>query len=180
MATTFAFLFCLYPSSMVKHLWLSFQIKGWAVRSNKYLELLVSRELLIQRLQLRGFSLDPNQAIHTHPTHTHTHTHIHIYLPGAAQLGSKPFFKPAMEGPHSSLKSLLYIVETLNPCFAILYRKASKKPVRFNKFFSGKRSWITYTVRKILADFAVYDVWHYFKALCDVKFSKNRGKGSKI
>ena len=33
------------------------------------------------------------------------------------------------------------------------------------------------TVWKVLTDFAVYDWWHYGKALCDEKFSKIEGNG---
>ena len=33
---------------------------------------------------------------------------------------------------------------------------------------------------KVLADLAVYDWWRYCKALCNVKFSQNRGKRSQM
>ena len=37
-----------------------------------------------------------------------------------------------------------------------------------------------YTVWTVLADFAVFDFWPYFKVLCDVKFSQIDGNGRKI
>ena len=39
---------------------------------------------------------------------------------------------------------------------------------------------ILYTVRKVCADFAVYDLWRYCKDLCDVKFSQIEGNGRKF
>ena len=40
-------------------------------------------------------------------------------------------------------------------------------------------TWTAWTVRKVLADFAVYDWWCYCKALWDVKFNQIEGKGRK-
>ena len=37
-----------------------------------------------------------------------------------------------------------------------------------------------YTVRKVLADLAVFDWWRYCKALCDVKFLQIEGNGRKF
>ena len=37
-----------------------------------------------------------------------------------------------------------------------------------------------YTVRTVLADFAVCDWWRYCTALCDVKFSQIVGNGGKF
>ena len=37
-----------------------------------------------------------------------------------------------------------------------------------------------YTVRKVLAHFAVCDRWRYCKALCDEKFSQKEGNGRKF
>ena len=39
---------------------------------------------------------------------------------------------------------------------------------------------LLHTVRKVLADFAECDWWHYCKALCDVKFCQIAGNGRKF
>ena len=42
------------------------------------------------------------------------------------------------------------------------------------------RNTVLYTLRKVLPDFAVYDVWGYCKALCGVKLSQIEGTGRKF
>ena len=59
------------------------------------------------------------------------------------------------------------------PIHQLLKHAAEKRPIK-----SGIP--MGYTVRKVLADFAVCDWWHYCKALCDIKFSPIEGNGRKF